>query len=165
MFNFENEVEEKIAINRAQIEHRGTWMALIYDEMVRAGIDAEPIIRRAIKRTGHIHGERILSGEDAPIDCEEFKNKFFGSDDSAVGIQSFNMTNVSSDEKNVYSTFRYCALLKAWQKLGFDDATLVLLCDMAMDGDRGIAETVGLNLKLEDTLAKGCTSCKLHFSK
>ncbi|MDR1955997.1 MAG: L-2-amino-thiazoline-4-carboxylic acid hydrolase, partial [Treponema sp.] len=47
------------AVNRAQIEHRATWMALIYEELVHAGIDAEPIIRRAIKRCGRIQGERL----------------------------------------------------------------------------------------------------------
>ena len=57
--NEANKVDEKIDINRAQIEHRATWMGLIYDEMIKAGIDAEPIIRRAIKRCGLMHGENF----------------------------------------------------------------------------------------------------------
>ena len=48
--NIANPVEEIVNVNRSQIEHRATWMGLIYDELVKAGIDAEPIIRRAIKR-------------------------------------------------------------------------------------------------------------------
>ena len=34
-----------------------------------------------------------------------------------------------------------------------------------MDGDRGIAEAMGLTLELTDTLAKGCATCKLCFHK
>lgn len=161
----ENIVEEKIQINRAQIEHRATWMGLIYDEMVKAGIDAEPIIRKAIRRTGHIHGERLLAGKGAPLSCQEFKDSFFGADEKAVGIQSFHMKDVRADDCNAYSNFQYCALLNAWRKLGFDDKTCALLCDMAMDGDRGVAETVGLELELNETLAKGCACCKLRFHK
>ena len=41
--NTANVVGEKIEVNRAQIQHRAMWMGLIYDEMIKAGIDAEPI--------------------------------------------------------------------------------------------------------------------------
>ena len=61
--------------------------------------------------------------------------------------------------------FHYCALLSAWKKLGFDDETCAKLCDIAMDGDRGIAVAMGLTLDLTDTIAKGCATCKLCFHK
>ena len=48
--NIANPVEEIVNVNRAQIEHRATWMGLIYDEMVKAGIDAEPISRAVLAR-------------------------------------------------------------------------------------------------------------------
>ena len=35
-------------INRSAIEFRASWMALIYDELKKDGIDPEPAIRRAI---------------------------------------------------------------------------------------------------------------------
>ena len=72
---------------------------------------------------------------------------------------------IIDDSSNVSVDFHYCALVSAWKKLGFDDATCDKLCDMAMDGDRGIAEAMGLKLDLTDTIAKGCSSCKLHFHK
>ncbi|MDR1932544.1 MAG: L-2-amino-thiazoline-4-carboxylic acid hydrolase, partial [Spirochaetales bacterium] len=61
--------------------------------------------------------------------------------------------------------FHYCALVNAWQKLGFDDKTCALLCDMAMDGDRGIAEIMGLKFQLGDAIARGHNECKLRFYK
>ena len=42
--------DEQANINRAAIEHRATWMGLIYDELKKDGIDPEPAFRRAIKR-------------------------------------------------------------------------------------------------------------------
>jgi hypothetical protein len=36
---------------------------------------------------------------------------------------------------------------------------------MAMEGDRGIAEAMGLKLDLNETIAQGCQSCKLRFHK
>jgi hypothetical protein len=66
---------------------------------------------------------------------------------------------------NLIVEFNYCPLINAWKKLGIDDETCELLCDMAMDGDRGIAEAMGYKFDLTDTIAKGCSTCKLHFHK
>lgn len=162
--NEANPVEEIVNVNRAQIEHRATWMGLIYDEMIKAGVDAEPIIRRAIRRCGKMHGENFKKQCVDPANCVDFKNAFLG-DESAIGPQSFHMTDIEADHDNVTVNFHYCALVNAWKKLGFDDETCMKLCDMAMDGDRGIAEAMGLSLNLTDTIAKGCETCKLHFHK
>jgi len=159
--NIENPVEEVVAVNRAQIEHRATWMGLIYDEFKKAGIDAEPIIRKAIRRCGNIHGLRFKEECPDPENCVDFRLAFLGD----VGVKTFNMDNIKADHDNVHVDFHYCALVSAWEKLGFDDDTIELLCDMAMDGDRGIAESMGLTLNLSDTIAKRCATCKLHFHK
>lgn len=164
IINKENPVMETVSVNRSQIEHRATWMGLIYDEMKKEGLDAEGIIRRAIKRTGNIHGENYKRGLENPRDCNQFCGVFLGTEDS-VGPQSFAMDNIKSDEDNVSVEFHYCALVNAWKKLGFDDDTCAVLCDIAMDGDRGIAESMGLTLDLNETIAGGCKSCKLHFHK
>jgi len=159
--NTANSVDEITTVNRAAIEHRATWMGLIYDEMVKAGIDAESIIRRAIKRCGHIHGENIKKRCTNPENCDDFRKAFLND----LGLKTFDMRPVNADNDSLSVDFHYCALVNAWQKLGFDDKTCDLLCDMAMDGDRGIAEVMGLTLTLDETIAKGCTACKLRFRK
>lgn len=60
--------------------------------------------------------------------------------------------------------FHYCALLNAWKKQGFDDETCALLCDIAMDGDRGIAEEMGLTLDLTRHHRKGMRNLQTLFS-
>ena len=159
--NTANQAAEIIDVNRVQIEHRAAWMGLIYDEMKKAGVDAEAIIRRAIRRCGRMHGENFRKKCADSRNCEEFRNVFFGE----LGINTFNMSSINADQDNVMVDFHYCALVSAWQKLGFDDDTCALLCDMAMEGDRGIAEIMGLKLDLTETIAQGCDTCKLHFHK
>ena len=164
--NNPNPVEEKIQINRNQIEHRATWMGLIYDEMVKAGVaDAENILRRAIARCGHIHGARITAQCADPDDCEELCKVFIGTVGESVGPCTFNIEHVTKDHDHIVSEVGYCALLAAWQKLGFDDDRCALLCDIAMDGDRSIAQEMGLKLGMEKCLAAGDHICALNYHK
>jgi hypothetical protein len=159
--NAPNTVDEITDVNRSQIEHRASWMGLIYDEMKKDGIDAEAIIRRAIRRFGNIRGENYRKKLTEPNNCEQFRSVFPGN----VSVKTFDMRPISADKDNLNADFHYCALVSAWQKLGFDDGTCSLLCDIAMDGDRGVAEAMGLKLDLAETIAQGCGACKLHFHK
>ncbi|MBC8570716.1 L-2-amino-thiazoline-4-carboxylic acid hydrolase [Zongyangia hominis] len=163
MSKIKNEVslhEEKVDINRSAIEHRATWMGLIYDEAKKAGADAEAICRAAVKRCGLFHGAGYKERCEGSLDCRVFKGIFL----PELATKTFEM-ETEQDENNVFVTFHYCPLVSAWQKLGFDDETCQILCDIAMDGDRGIAEANGLHFDLSDTIAAGCPTCKLHLSR
>ena len=153
--------EEKINLARSCVEHRATWMALTYAEMEKAGIDAEKITRAAIKKCGNIHGLRFREQCENPKDLNDFSGVFLGED----GRKMFEMEVFGVDKDNISADFHYCALVSAWKKLGLDDERIALFCDIAMDGDRGIAESMGITLDLGDTIAKGCATCKLHFHK
>ena len=153
--------DEKVNINRTAIEHRATWMGLTYDEGIKAGIDAEGIARAAISRTGGIHGANYKAACSDPDDLKDFAGVFLND----LGMSTFQMEVTESTSTDLKIEFHYCPLLAAWQKLGFDDDTCAALCDIAMDGDRGIAKAMGYKLDLEETIAQGCPTCKLHFSK
>jgi hypothetical protein len=157
--NSAKKTDEAGEVNRAQIEHRALWMALMYDEMVKAGVDAEGVIRRAIRRCGRIHGEALKAKCENPADCAEFSKVFL----SSLVVKTFDMRPITADKDSLAVDFHYCALVAAWQKLGLDDAVCALLCDIAMEGDRGIAEVMGLTLSLPETIAGGCPDCKLRF--
>ncbi|MHB9151632.1 MAG: L-2-amino-thiazoline-4-carboxylic acid hydrolase [Spirochaetales bacterium] len=153
--------EDKINLARACVEHRATWMALTYAEMEKAGVDAEKITRAAVKKCGNIHGLKFRDQCANPKDLNDFSGVFLGPD----GRKMFEMEVYGVDKDNIKADFHYCALVSAWKKLGLDDEKIALFCDIAMDGDRGIAESMGITLDLGDTIAKGCASCKLHFHK
>jgi hypothetical protein len=153
--------EEKIELARSCIEHRATWMALIYDEMEKRGCNAEAITRAAVKRCGNIHGTGFKEKCKDPDSVTDFSEVFLPENSRKI----FGMDVVDADRDNLKLEFHYCALVNAWKKLGLDDQKISLLCDIAMDGDRGIAESMGLKLDLTDTIAKGCAVCKLRFHK
>lgn len=153
--------DKEVNINRNAIEHRATWMGLIHDEAVKAGADAESICRKAITRCGLYHGAGYRAGCANPEDVRDFEKSFL----NELGKKTFEMDVTECTETSLKIEFHYCPLLAAWQKQGFDDATCAKLCDMAMDGDRGIAKSNNLTLELTETIAKGCPVCKLHFHK
>jgi len=159
--NVPEKQDDKIELMRKAFEHRATWMGLIYDEGKKRGVDLEEIIRAAIRKTGHIHGAHVKAACADPNDVSVFGKTFLNDD----GIKCFQMAFSDVTATNMNVEFGYCPLVSAWQKLGFDQETIAKLCDMAMDGDRGIAETVGVDFELGETIAKGHTCCELHFSK
>lgn len=155
-----NTNEEVINGLRLAIEHRATWMGLMMDEAEKAGLDAEKFTRNAILKTGHFHGNGIKErqvGEGLP----NFEKTFLPENTKKI----FEMDVVNCDEEKLEVEFHYCPLVSAWQKQGFTNEQIDLMCDCAMDGDRGIAAAHGYEFKLGKTIAKGDDICEVNFYK
>ncbi|MCF0224559.1 MAG: L-2-amino-thiazoline-4-carboxylic acid hydrolase, partial [Fibrobacter sp.] len=75
----------------------------------------------------------------------------------------FEMKILRCDDDHLDIDFHYCPLVKAWQKQGCTDEEISLLCDYAMCGDRGIAESFGCRLDLPCTIARGDDHCAIRF--
>jgi hypothetical protein len=145
---------------RNLFEHRALWLYLIYDEANKASINFEPIARKAIKRCGLYQGG-LLTNKDNSKSLKHLKKNLFG----YVGRQIFEMEIIESTETTLSVDFHYCPLVNAWVKQGCPDAEIDTLCDIAMCGDRGIAETYGAAVELPKTIAKGDGVCELRFRK
>ena len=73
----------------------------------------------------------------------------------------FDMNVVQCDEDAFTVEFNYCPLLAAWMKQTDDEQDIEKLCDIAMDGDRGIVETYPtFQFDLQSTLACGDKVCR-----
>ena len=118
---------------REQLEHRALWMYLLCDE--------------ARKKAG---GGDSLKG---------LKKTLF----SKFAQWVFEMDIKRCTDDNLDIDFHYCPLVKAWQKQGLSDEEIQLLCDHAMCGDRGIAESFGCELDLPATIARGDDTCQIRF--
>ena len=71
----------------------------------------------------------------------------------------------NSDE-HLYIDFHYCPLVSAWLKLGISEGDIPELCEIAMDGDRGIISTYPeFKFKLGKTIAKGDDVCEIRIDK
>jgi len=154
---------EKVNIQRGAIGHRAVWMGLIYTKAREHGKaeEAEKIIREAITETGLTQGAGIKAKCTNPTSCANFFDTMF----TDTLEKSFEVEIKEKSDDKLDMAFHHCPLLKGWQDQGFDDKTCEKLCDMAMDGDRNIAKAMGFDFLLRDTIANGCKTCQITFSK
>ena len=144
---------------RAAIEHRASWMYLLMDEAKNRGLEWEDFARQAILRCGRFHGESKFHSES---DLEKFGKNFANED----VVKIFEMDVKEASKDRLYIEFHYCPLLTAWQKLGASEADYGILCDIAMDGDRGIIEACpAFKFHLGDTIAKGGNCCQVTVER
>ncbi|PXV85935.1 L-2-amino-thiazoline-4-carboxylic acid hydrolase-like protein [Lachnotalea glycerini] len=148
---------EHIKDLRDAIEHRATWFYYMLQEAKKKGLDYD-FARDAIKACGCFHGDtKYTKTEDLAVFAPEFINE------NVRNIFEMD-TTLSEDEFNI--EFHYCPLVAAWRKLTEDEEEIAMLCDIAMDGDRGIASTFpNFEFQLGKTIAKGDSICEVCFKK
>ncbi len=155
--------EEQVNLVRNAIEHRATWFYLLLDEVRKSGGNMESIGRAAVHRCGCFHGtEKMLKNCKDPGDLRSFLKVFA----DETGQQVFEMEVLENTKDKLYIDFHYCPLVNAWKKLGVPGEELPLLCDIAMDGDRGIcSEFEGYEFALGKVIAKGEGICQIRIEK
>lgn len=144
---------------RGAIEHRATWFALLIEEAQKQGLDGYAFAHEAIRRCGRFHGDnKYTKTEDLQAFSKEFANE------DVVNV--FEMEVLENDGKKLSIDFHYCPLVAAWKKLGLPEEDMPELCDIAMDGDRGIIETFPkFSFELGKTIAKGDDVCEIRIAK
>ncbi|MCL2472543.1 MAG: L-2-amino-thiazoline-4-carboxylic acid hydrolase [Treponema sp.] len=150
-------------------EHRALWMYFLCDEARKKGIKPENFAPAAVRRCGIYHGMRAITGKDEAVQaaggkgdsCRMLRKKLF----PATGKAIFEMKFLKLDDDAFDVDFHYCPLVNAWKKQGCSDEEIDKLCDWAMEGDRGIAETFGCELELKKTIAKGDGVCQIRFKR
>lgn len=154
-----NNADQKTLDLRSAFEHRATWFYFLLDEAEKAGADWEKIGRNAIFRCGCFHGDNKFTPTS---DLKKFAGEFANENVKKV----FEMDIKESSDKRFYVEFNYCPLVAAWLKQTKDEKKIETLCDIAMDGDRGIInEFPGFEFKLGDTIAKGGKVCCVEVLK
>ncbi|MBI9083702.1 MAG: L-2-amino-thiazoline-4-carboxylic acid hydrolase [Desulfobacterales bacterium] len=145
---------------RGTLEHRATWLYLLVKEAEKKGIGWEEIGYPAIRACGHIHGENLVD-LSSTSSLKGLKKKLF----TLPAQMVFDMKILEVTDNKLSIDFGYCPLVAAWQKLGCTDKEIERLCDIAMEGDRGIAESFGGKLELGGTIAHGDEKCQIRFMK
>ena len=145
---------------RETLEHRATWLYLLLKEGEKKGVKWEDLGYPAVKACGNIHGKKLidLSGTSS---LKGLKKKLF----TIPAQMVFDMKILESTDNKLSIDFGYCPLVAAWQKLECTDEEIERLCDIAMEGDRGIAESFGGKMELGGTIAKGDKKCQIRFIK
>lgn len=149
--------EEHIEDLRGAYQHRATWLYLLVDEARKKGLDPNEFARAAIKRCGVIHGKSKFS-DQAKEELAKLAEEFVSPPSSKI----FEMELAEQDEQKLVIEFNYCPLVAAWQKLGLEEEEIDHLCDIAMDGDRGIFSTFAdFELDIQERIAAGGDVCRL----
>jgi len=144
---------------REQLEHRALWMYLLTDEAQKHGLSIEEYAPDAIKRCGLYQGANLREKGGKGDSLKGLKKALFSKPAQMV----FEMDIKRCNKDHLDIDFHYCPLVKAWQKQGCSDEEIETLCDCAMCGDRGIAESFGCELQLPATIARGDETCQIRF--
>jgi hypothetical protein len=162
MSNIVNEPKNKMPLIRALralFEHRALWMYLLCDEARKKGLDGEEFAPEAIRRCGLFHGKGYIKGKSKSL--KVLKKGLF----KLPGRAIFEMKVLRSTDDNFDVDFYYCPLVSAWQKQGCSDKEMEKMCEWAMWGDRGIAESFDCELDLLKTIARGDGKCEIRFKR
>jgi len=139
---------------RAAIKDRALWLLYIYRAFSAAypKDEVEKHLRVAIRQFGHYKGRKDGPGFTSRkwIDGHDTKG-------SKVVFDSLLVRNEGVNEQQM----GFCPLVEIWKDEGCTPEELHLLCDIAMEGDRGRAEAHGLDMELEETIARGHKRCRL----
>lgn len=146
---------------RELLEHRALWLYLLTDEAKKAGADPAMFAPAAVKRCGLLQGGELVAKGGGTKSLKSLKKGLFGK--PAQMVFEMDVKDVQDDRFEL--EFRYCPLVKAWQKQGCTDEEISNLCDWAMCGDRGIGEAYGCKLDLPKTIARGDDVCHLIYHR
>jgi hypothetical protein len=158
-----NEPKIKMPLIRAireLLEHRALWLYLLCDEARKKGFAPEQFAPEAIRRCGCYQGKGYLQ-KGGSSSLKSLKEQLF----SLPARLIFEMKIRSCTDDTLDIDFYYCPLVASWQKQGCSDEEIVRLCDFAMEGDRGIAESFGCKLDLRKTIAQGQGLCEIRFRR
>jgi hypothetical protein len=145
---------------RGLLEHRAAWLYLLLDEAEKRGISTEEFANSAIMRCGCFQGKQ-LSAKAGTESLKGLKKILF----TLPARMVFEMKILECTDDRLEIDFHYCPLVAAWQAQGASDEQIAHLCDIAMQGDRGIAKSFGCALELGQTIAKGYEKCEIRFKR
>jgi hypothetical protein len=145
---------------RGLLEHRAAWLYLLLDEAQKRGINTEEFAKAAIRRCGCLQGDELTAAAGTKS-LQGLKKTLF----TLPAQMVFEMKILASTDDRLDIDFHYCPLVAAWQAHGVTDEEIAKLCDIAMQGDRGIAKSFGCELELGETIAKGYDKCEIRFKR
>ena len=140
---------------RGAMHHRAQWLYLLLDEAKKRGADWEEIARAATSRCGCFQGAGLYEDWTDHTSLKSFAEVFADEDFKKY----FDMEIVESTESSLQIKFHHCPLVAGWQAIGCSDEEISKLCDIAMDGDRNIANSCHLDFTLNSVYTRSGQNC------
>lgn len=152
------EDDEVVQNVRAAIGDRAIYLALLYRSFLEKlpADEVERQARKAVYQFGMIKGQDD-QGSMTPDSWVEHHV-------SCGGIKIFESDVIKAEDRTeVHMT--YCPLMAAWQRMGCSEEEMDLLCDVAMEVDRGRADFHKIPYEISERKAKGDPFCRLTLLK
>lgn len=143
---------------RAAIGDRAIYLGLLYRSFSQAlpPDQAEALARKAIYEFGQLKGK----ADNGPMTPDSLVDHHVACGGAAI----FETEIVKAgDRTEMHMTF--CPLMTGWKQMGCSASEMDLLCDIAMEVDRGRADYHGVPYEISERLAKGDPFCRLVFKK
>lgn len=139
-------------------ETRGLWYYMLVQSAGKYGMDKEKFARGAIRKLGNLYRGGYPDTDSVP----EFMGAFLN--DHNIKQFGMELKSLTDDEAVVH--FHYCPMYGAWCKLTDDQKEIDMICDCAMDVDRGVFDKYEhIGFRLDKAIACGDEVCELHFLK
>jgi hypothetical protein len=121
------------------------------------GLDAEEYARGAIRKLGQYYRKNYPDDPSIP--------DFIGAFLSEHTIKQFHAELISLTDDEAVVHFHYCAMADMWKRLSNDHEYIKMVCDCAMDVDRGVFDLYDhIGFELCDSIVAG-GACKLRMYK
>lgn len=131
-------------------------------EAKRQGLDMEPV-RKEVQRKASVEMAKGIQAQmEDKTDIGDFVRKLFR---GPLGYAAYEVDVVETGHDKVDLEYHFCPLVKAWQDAGLSDEEIAQMCDSAMVGDSITAETMGYDLDIQKTIARGDGVCKLVYTQ
>ncbi len=144
---------------RGLIKDRGSYLYYLVAAAREAGVDWEIIARKGLTAYGCAKFSMHFS------DIQGL-NDFIGRYLSDTTGKIFDSFLIERDEEHLVIRAGYCPLMHAWVDAGASDEEVKKLCDIAMDGDRAMVNSIpGIGFSLRKSLAFGDDQCEFVVVK
>jgi hypothetical protein len=148
---------EAIERQREGIRQRAIWLYYFLAEAKNRGWDWEDFGRKVMFNCGVFKGEQFYPDTDS---VAEFAKVY----QSPTALKLFDSEILVSSATALIVESHYCPLLEAWLLLSDDRDFIKKLCEIAMEGDRGvISRYCDFNFKVCTTLGAGDAKCRVEI--
>lgn len=150
--------DPQVQILRRGGEYRALFLYHILKALDDHGFSSEMIGREGVYALGK--SNRVNFPDDN--DPEVFTDALL----TPPGSDSMQIERTALTECEAKLEFGYCPMCEMWQKLTDDQDKIALLCDIAMEVDRGLVDTYpGLALRLGTRISAGGPVCDFRIKK
>jgi len=143
---------------RTANETRGLWYYMLVKHAGKYGLDEEEFARGAIRKLGNLYRKNYPDTDSI--------SQFMGAFMNDQTVKQFHAELVSLTDDEAIVHFHYCPMCGAWTNLTDDEKKISMICDCAMDVDRGVFDLYEhIGFKLVRAIGAGDDVCELHFVK